>query len=116
MNATVAREEPAPVRPPPHKPKWWTDSLETSWNNVKAEVIRDWDKLVVGETELEHRVDHEAVAFGFGARYAFHDFKVWGAEVEELLKADWKETGHDAQRAWDEIRAAARHGWERVAG
>jgi hypothetical protein len=99
-----------------HKPAWWTDSLETSWGKVKAEVIQGWEKIVQGDKKLAQRVDAEAMAFGYGAHHAYRDFQVWGDKLEAMLRADWKETGHDAECAWTRVSAAVKHGWERAAG
>jgi hypothetical protein len=99
-----------------HTPAWWTDSLETSWGKVKAEAIHDWEKVIAGETKLMQRVDADAIAFGYGAHQAYRDFQVWGDSLETMLRADWKETGHDAECAWTSIKTAVRHGWDRAAG
>jgi hypothetical protein len=99
-----------------HKPAWWTDSLETSWGKVNAEIVADWGKLVRGEKRFEQRFDTEALALGYGARQVYHDVQVWGDKLEALLKADWKETGHDAECVWTKVRAAVKHGWERAGG
>ena len=98
----------------PKKPKWWTDSLETSWNGVKAEAIAGWDKVVGTQRKLDKGIAEEAIAFGHGARQVYQKIEVWGSELEDKLKADWKEAGGDAERAWDKVSAAVRHGWERV--
>ena len=95
-----------------HKPAWWTDSLETSWSKVKAEAIQDFHKVAQCENNLEHRINAEALAFGHGAREWYHKLQVWSHELEDLLKADWKETGHRAECAWEKVRAAVRHGFE----
>jgi len=116
MNDGIKGDKIDPNGSHAHKPAWWTDSLETSWNKVKAEAIHDWDKLVDGEEKLEHSIDHEAIAFGYGARQAFHEFQAWSRHLEDRLQADWKETGHDANRAWDKVSGAAKHGWERASG
>ena len=97
------------------KPKWWTESFETSWKKARAEVMADWDKVVAGEKKLEHSIAEEALAFGHGARDAYRKMEVWGSELEDKLKADWKETGHDAASAWDKVSAAVKQGWERAA-
>jgi hypothetical protein len=97
-----------------HKPAWWTDSLETSWGKAKMEATQDWGQIVEGEKRIAHRVDVEAIAFGYGAHHAYHDFQVWGDKLEAVLRADWKETGHDAECAWARVSAAVRHGWERA--
>jgi hypothetical protein len=99
-----------------HKPAWWTDSLETSWGKVKTEAAQDWGVIVEREKGFAKRVDVEAIAFGYGAREAYRDFKGWGDEIEALLRADWKETGHDAECVWAKVSAAVRHGWERASG
>jgi len=98
-----------------HKPAWWTDSLETSWGKVKAEATQGWEKIVQGDKKLAQRVDEEAMAFGYGARQAYRDVQVWGEKLEAMLRADWKETGHDAECTWARVSAAVRHGWERTA-
>ena len=97
-----------------HKPKWWNESFQSSWDKVKAQVLADWDKVVGAEKKLERGITEEAIAFGHGARQAYQKMAVWGGELEEGLKTDWKETGHDAEVAWDKVSAAVKHGWERA--
>jgi hypothetical protein len=78
------------------------------------EATQDWGQVVEGEKQLARRVEVEAIAFGYGAREAYRDFQDWGDKLEAVLRADWKETGHDAECAWTRVSGAVRHGWERA--
>jgi|HubBroStandDraft_6_1064221.scaffolds.fasta_scaffold159587_4 hypothetical protein len=98
-----------------HKPVWWTDSLETSWHKAKVEATQEWGKIVEGEKRVAERAEVEAMAFGHGARHAYREFQVWSDKLEAMLRADWKETGHDAECAWTKVSAAVKHGWQRGA-
>lgn len=98
------------------KPPWWNESVDSSWSRAKAETIHDWDRITAGKDMLERGIEHEAVAFGYGARRALQSFKAWGAEVEGILAADWKATGRDAHAAWDKVKGAVKHGWDRATG
>jgi hypothetical protein len=74
-----------------------------------AGALNEWSTL--GETE------HLAAAYRHGAEAA-HDSDNRGlhwADVESDLKSDWEraypDTGHSA---WDKVKEAMRHGWDRV--
>lgn len=108
-NSSTARTKGA------SKPKWWTDGMQASWDKVKLETVADWKKISAGEKKVETRIDEGALAFGHGAREAYHQIQVWGGELETKLKADWKETAGDAGYAWDKVSAAVERGWERAA-
>ena len=94
-----------------HLPRWWTESLESSWARVKTEAVADWKKGVGVENKLENDLAEEAMAFGHGARSAYQKFSAWGGELEETLKADWKK-GHSGEGAWEKVHDAVRHGWK----
>lgn len=97
-----------------NKPKWWSDGIEASWEKVKVATVADWKKVVAGEKRVETKIDEGALAFGYGARKAYHQLEVWGGELETKLKADWKETVVDAEHAWDKVSGAVQHGWEQA--
>jgi len=99
-----------------HKPAWWTDSLETSWSKVKAKVIQDWHIVARCESNLEHRINGEALALGHGAREQYPKVPVWSGELEHLLRADWEQAGHRAECTWEKVRAAVRQGFEQADG
>jgi hypothetical protein len=97
-----------------HKPKWWTDNVESSWSKVKIEAIADWKKVVATEKRAERAVDEQAIAFGHGAREAYQQMQTWTSDLEARLKADWQATTDDAEHAWDKVSGAIKHGWERA--
>jgi hypothetical protein len=99
-----------------HKPAWWTDSLETSWGKVKVETLRDWRALAEDGKKVGYSMDEAALAFGHGAREIYTKLQVWGGALEDTLKVDWKETGHEVGCAWTRVRTAVKHGWERAGG
>ena len=99
-----------------HKPSWWTDKVDASWNKVKSEVLADWKKVVGAEKKVEHGIDEQAVAFGHGARQAFGQIKTWGKDLEAQLKADWQQTTMNVEGTWEKMSAAIKHGWERAVG
>jgi hypothetical protein len=72
--------------------------------------------MVHGKKRFAERVDVEAMAFGHGARQVYREFQVWSDQLETMLRADWKETGHDAECAWAKVSAAVKHGWQGAAG
>ena len=96
------------------KPKWWTDGIEASWNKMKADTIAEWNKVVASEKRTATQLDEGAIAFGHGARKVYHEIKAWGSDLEDKLKVDWKETAVDAEQAWDKVKSAVKHGWERT--
>ena len=98
------------------KPSWWTEHVEGSWNKVKVEALADWKKVVASEKKIENKVDEQALAFGHGAREAYHKLEHWSGELENKLKADWKETTTEAESAWDKVSTTVKHGWERAVG
>ena len=93
--------------------QWWTDKTESSWAAVKKEAVADWDKAVGAEKKLADKAAEEALAFGHGARDAYQKLAVWGGELEDKLKADWKD-GHRTEHAWDKVKDAVKHGWQRA--
>lgn len=96
-----------------NKPKWWTDGLEASWDKAKAETIAGWKQVVAGEKKVATELDEGALAFGHGARKVYQEIKSWGSDLEEKLKTDWKATAATAEKTWDQVSAAVKHGWER---
>ena len=104
-----------PNNPAPNNPRWWTDSIETSWRRARAEAIADWNRTIEAEQNIQHRLIESALAFGHGAREQYMHLGVWASELEDRLRADWKETGHEAEVAWESVRAAVQHAWERAA-
>jgi len=98
-----------------HTPAWWTDGLQTSWSKVRADTVRDWRELADGG-EVGNSADEAALAFGYGARQFYTKLQMWGGALEDTLKADWKETGHEAACAWDRVHAAVKQGWESGGG
>ena len=107
--------DPSPTTPPQRfSPKWWTESIESSWSAAKKDALADWDKLAAAQKELTLAVAEEAIAFGHGARDRFQKFQVWGAELEAKLESDWKD-GHQTAHAWEKVKDAVRHGWKRAA-
>lgn len=94
------------------KPSWWNDSLETSWEKVRAHMLAEWNKAVEGKQKLEHQIAEEALAFGHGAREAYPKLLAWTGELEDKLKADWKRTHKNASETWEQVQNAVKHGWE----
>ena len=91
---------------------WWTTSLGAAWDDVKADAMADWKKLLSEKKKVGHAFDDQALAFGHGARTFYRKLSVWGGELEDRLKADWKAAGHDATTAWENVSSAVQHGWE----
>ena len=110
MNRT---EKHDPGKANSKKPSWWTEGFESSWNKAKAETLADWHTFASAEKKLEESVAEQALALGHGARGAYEKLAVWSGELEETLKADWSGTGHEAEHAWEKVRSAVKHGWER---
>jgi len=98
------------------KPRWWTQSVEDSWNKVKAQVLQEWEKLVAGSKQLDRRLAEEALAFGHGARAGYHRIEIWGRDLESRLQQDWKEMSRNVERKWEDVRDAVKLGWERARG
>lgn len=111
MNLIV--ERPNSNRARKHPPRWWTESLETSWNRVKTEAVAEWAQLGEHEKTLEHQIAEEAIAFGHGACETYDKLSVWGDDLENKLEADWKDS-HEAAHAWESVRDAVKHGWQRA--
>jgi hypothetical protein len=63
MDPTVKDSAGAPKGA--HRPKWWNERLESSWNNVKTEAIAEWDKVVVAEKKLEHGITDRFQVSGY---------------------------------------------------
>ncbi len=71
-------------------PKWWTASLESSWNGVKKQAIAAWDRRVGFETALERHKAEQAIAFGFGARDTYlRALLAWSDELD-AVKQGWE--------------------------
>lgn len=111
MNSVI--EQPTPNPPRKHLPRWWTESVETSWNRVKAEALDEWDQLEAYEKKLEREIAEEAIAFGHGGCETYDKLYEWGGDLEDKLKADWADS-HEAALAWESVRDAVKHGWQRA--
>ena len=92
---------------------WWTENIETSWLAAKQGLVADWQKLATNEKALAHEAAEEAIAFGHGARDAFKDLQTWSVELQAKLESDWKD-GHRTAHAWEQVKDAVRHGWNRA--
>ncbi len=107
-------ENPSSAERPSSKPRWWTDTLEESWNKVKAQVMDEWQRMVARGKQLDNLLAEEALAFGHGARATYEKMEVWSKELEARLQADWKELAQAAERRWEDVRDAVKLGWERA--
>jgi hypothetical protein len=98
----------------PEKPHWWSNIHDLSWGKVKAAMVEDWHKLAGGMQKLEKNVAESAIQLGHGAREVYKKFGTWGSELEAALKKDWEATHKDASQAWEKVRDAVKHGWEKT--
>jgi hypothetical protein len=96
------------------KPHWWSSLHDLSWAKVKDGVIEEWHRLQARAQKLEKSAVEKAAAFGHEARSAYQRLGKWSSEVEARLKTDWESTYKDANLAWDRVRDAVKHGWERA--
>ena len=95
-------------------PRWWSDSVEDSWNKVKVQVLQEWEKVVDGSKQLDRRLAEEALALGHGARAGYRKLEFWGRDLESRLQQDWKGMTRAAGRRWEDVRDAVKLGWERA--
>jgi hypothetical protein len=95
-----------------HRPHWWTDRIDTSWEKAKADVMKAWRSTKRVGRALEDAAAEEAVAFGHGARQVYPAVREWSADLAQMLELDWKETRRGVQHGWEDVKDAVRHGWE----
>lgn len=92
-------------------PRWWTASLESSWNAVKKEALTGWEARTSVQHEEARHAAEQALAFGFGGHHVYPSMRSWSAELAALLENDWNET-HESSQPWDQARDEVRHGWD----
>ena len=101
------------------KPSWWSKVNDVSWDKVKGKLTEDWQKLSTDAQKLGKDAAETAISFGHGARETYgkvaQKADVWSDELEKKLKADWEATHKDGAVAWEKVRDAVKHGWERTA-
>lgn len=94
-------------------PHWWTSAHDLSWSKIKSAVVDEWHKAGSAASKLEHSIAEHAMKFGHGATNAYQHKGEWTHDVEAKLKADWEKTHQDATMAWDKVRDAVKHGFEK---
>jgi hypothetical protein len=94
---------------------WWNESPSESWTKTKADVLATWQKVADGSNAIGEQITEKALAFGHGARKHYDKLEVWEADLEDKLKADWTQAGHDVEASWDKVSAAVQHGWKHTA-
>jgi len=103
----------------------------SAWERIKAAVRHGWEKMTGDTTDDSHyrthwsntyasggtNYDDYAPAYRYGAemrndaRYRNSDW----SKVEDALHADWDARyGTDGVTAWEKVKAAVRHGWDRA--
>jgi hypothetical protein len=113
--------------------RYGTPDEPSAWERIKAAVRHGWDKMTGDTTRDEDshyrthwsstyaasgtRYDDMAPAYRFGAamrndaRFRNSDW----SDVENDLHIDWEERhGRDGAAAWDRVKEAVRHGWDRA--
>jgi hypothetical protein len=121
-------------------PTWWTKENDSSWENVKAAMKRDWDQTkhdlggkepdtnqktgnTVRQAEGKEAIPprHQpaydegepASRFGHGARTKYgKEHQAWNDGLENRLKSEWEQIEPSRKQTWMQDRAAIRYGWE----
>ena len=88
MGDTVKQAAGKQEIPPPREPN--------------LDVVNDWDDI------------EDGYRYGVGARsqYGSH-YSEWDERLESKLRGDWGDM--KTTRTWEQVKAAVRRGWERVA-
>jgi uncharacterized protein (TIGR02271 family) len=102
----------------------------STWERFKASIRHGWDRMTGDEASRSHwnsnyasgggSYDDYAPAYSYGSEMAGSDKykgRKWD-DVESDLRSDW-DTRYPAGKAgstWERMKAAVRHGWDRMTG
>lgn len=107
-----------------------TGSTHSTWENMKDAIKRGWERLTRDDDDDEYYRTHWSNTYGttgssydeYRPAYSYgsqmrrdprYSGRQWD-EVESDLRMDW-ETRHPGEpSAWEKMKAAVRHGWDRM--
>lgn len=112
---------------PELRSSWETSHPSDAWERVKAGVRHGWDRITGDDSDSAYRshwsstyanegssYDEYEPAYRYGSSMATHT-KYRGREwddVEDYLRSDWEQRNPNS--AWERMKAAVRHGWDRM--
>ncbi|MFT3695834.1 MAG: hypothetical protein QM831_22045 [Kofleriaceae bacterium] len=124
-----------------HKPQWWTDKHEGTWDRIKDAMKRDWEQTQndfsskKGEDLNQGAADtikqaagkepippitqpnwedlEDSYRFGAGARDQYAtDYPSWNEKLEGKLSHEWSDL--KTGKDWDSVKAHVKRAWHAV--
>lgn len=88
---------------------WWA-TPPSGWDDVSEATFAAWKPDQWAAVVLDAATAQRAMAFGYGSRAAYGTERAWD-DVEDHVKADWRESGAEAEVPWDDVSEAVKAGW-----
>ncbi len=88
---------------------WWSTTPD-GWADVSEATFDGWQPDQWAPQALGAMTALEAMAFGFGSRAAYGSESAW-EDVQERVKADWRESGGERAHEWEHVLDAVKTGW-----
>lgn len=104
---------------------------QSTWDKMKSAVRRGWDRMTDGDDDAYYRNHWNSVygasgeaydtyrpAYSYGSEMALNEKyrgRPWN-DVETDLRSDWdtRYLGDGGPSTWEKMKAAIRHGWDRM--
>lgn len=103
----------------------------STWEKTKAAVRRGWDRMTDDDDDSYYRNHYSSMFASGGGSYedyapayrygtqmrgdSRYTSRQWD-EVEPELRSDWETRNGGGGSTWERVKAAVRHGWDRMTG